>query len=277
MKQSRHVLSYQVIIPNGVRATTLQGFLNWYRVLRAMILRELKTRFAAGYLGYAWLFMEPMLHVIALTIIFSARGRQVAGDMELPVFILTGIVPFLTFTKIMRSVMSAVSANKGLMNYRRVRPMDAMFARVTLEYFLFYLTFFTLIGIAAWMGFTIHFNAPAYLLYVPVCICLMAFGLGAMFSIPVHLFPDFNHVASFLSRFLYFSSGIFFTVDRMPEEIRPYLMWNPLLHAVELIREGFFGGNHVSHGDPYYLGLCAVLIFSFGLSAAFTFRRRYYF
>ena len=277
MKQSRHLLSYQVIVDDGHSATNKQAFLNWFRVLRALILREVKGRFSNNYLGYLWLFIEPLLHVVALSVIFSVRGRQVTGDMELPVFILTGIVPYLLWMKIMRGVMGAVNANRGLMNYRRVRPMDGMFARAMLEYLIFYLVFFSLIGLAIWMGFTINFNAPFYLLYVPICIALMAFGLGALFSIPNHLASDFAQIPAFLGRFMYLASGIFFTVDRMPEEVRPYLMWNPLLHAIELIREGFFGGNHVGHGDPAYLGLCSVIIFALGLSAAFTFRRRYYF
>jgi len=40
-------------------------------VVFALFLRELKTRFGAYKFGYVWLLLEPMAHVIVLSLIFS--------------------------------------------------------------------------------------------------------------------------------------------------------------------------------------------------------------
>jgi capsular polysaccharide transport system permease protein len=56
-----------------------------------------------------------------------------------------------------------------------------------------------------------------------------------------------------LTRPLYFVSGVFFSIEVVPEPYRSWLLLNPLLHANELMRAGFFATCEARYADPGYL------------------------
>jgi capsular polysaccharide transport system permease protein len=101
-------------------------------VVFALFIRELKTRFGKYRLGYVWAVLEPMAHVIVLSIIWSVMGRKEFDGIPLPLFLATGIVPFLFFQKTTAQCMHAIEANRGLFNYRQVRPIDPVLSRIIL-------------------------------------------------------------------------------------------------------------------------------------------------
>jgi capsular polysaccharide transport system permease protein len=79
-----------------------------------------------------------------------------------------------------------------------------------------------------------------------------------------------------LTRLLYFCSGIFYVPGMMPEWIRDILAWNPLLHAVDWFRSGFFQEYEPHWLDRSYLSTVAIatLLAGFGLERGL--RRRLY-
>ena len=48
-----------------------------------------------------------------------------------------------------------------------------------------------------------------------------------------------KEVVNVLFRPLYFLSGTLFALASLPEELKAWLGWNPILHAIELSRKGF--------------------------------------
>ncbi len=61
-------------------------------------------------------------------------------------------------------------------------------------------------------------------------------------------------------------SGLFFTADSLPKEARDILLYNPILHCVELIRSGFFSGYDARHVDAGYVTAWILGLFFFGLT-----------
>jgi ABC-type polysaccharide/polyol phosphate export permease len=65
------------------------------------------------------------------------------------------------------------------------------------------------------------------------------------------------HPASYL---LFPLSGAAFMVDALPPVARDFLLWLPMVHGTELIRDGYFGSLVQTHYDIWYFaGSCAVL------------------
>jgi capsular polysaccharide transport system permease protein len=95
---------------------------------------------------------------------------------------------------------------------------------------------------------------------------IFSFSWGVMFMILAVLMPTTKKIIPMITKPLYFVSGIFFTVAEIPEGIRGYMLYNPILNIIEWIRTSIFvemGGNV----DGYYdLGY----ILSFTLISFFT-------
>jgi capsular polysaccharide transport system permease protein len=68
-----------------------------------------------------------------------------------------------------------------------------------------------------------------------------------------------------ISRVLVIFSGVFFLPDLLDPETRHVLSFNPMLHAVQLFRLGFYPQYQAITLDTHYLTYCAVLFFFMGL------------
>jgi capsular polysaccharide transport system permease protein len=101
--------------------------------VKALFLREIKTRFGKYRLGYLWAILEPTAHLLILLAIFGYIMHRSMPDISFPVFLLNGLIPYFLFSNIAIRSIGAIEANLGLFNYRPVKPIDTIIARVILE------------------------------------------------------------------------------------------------------------------------------------------------
>ena len=85
--------------------------------------------------------------------------------------------------------------------------------------------------------------APAMVL-VPLVGALTGIGfaaLGMLFAASATTFDDLSYVISGVITPLFLVAGTFFPLQRLPDWLRTFALFNPLYHCVELIRHCAFG------------------------------------
>jgi ABC-type polysaccharide/polyol phosphate export permease len=71
-----------------------------------------------------------------------------------------------------------------------------------------------------------------------VGIALLGFGVGLATLVIGHRLPIVAWVMKmFLRRILLWTSCIFFSISIIPDAFRPWILWNPIAHGVELLRQ----------------------------------------
>jgi capsular polysaccharide transport system permease protein len=103
------------------------------RVIGALTLRELGTRFGRDNLGYVWLFLEPMMLGGALGALHLASGHSMPGGLDPFVFWVVGYIPFYLFRGIVNRAPSGIAGNQSLLYHRRITVFDIMLSRHLLE------------------------------------------------------------------------------------------------------------------------------------------------
>ena len=99
-------------------------------VIFALVLREARARIGASRLGAVWMLLEPICHLLVLSVLFALlRGRTVSG-LEYPVFVLVGLAPFLLFRNTALRLMDSPKANRSLFAYKQIKPLDTFLAPV---------------------------------------------------------------------------------------------------------------------------------------------------
>lgn len=235
-------------------------------VVSALMLRELKTRFGSYRLSYFWALFEPISHILILALIFGyVLGRTMPG-INYPLFLTTGIMPWLLFSNMITRGMGAVDANRALFNYRQLKPFDTLVARMLLEAVIVLLAYAVLLAIAWWLGIDFRIHEPLRFLLSLALIFLIAFGLALPLCYLNTLYPEAGKVLPLLMRPLYFVSGIFFSLSMIPEQYHVYLAWNPVLQAVELSRSAIFPGYPHAEGSLLYLTTLAIVFIAIGWS-----------
>jgi ABC-2 type transport system permease protein/capsular polysaccharide transport system permease protein len=236
------------------------------RVIQALLMREVLTRYGRHNIGFLWLFVEPMIFTIGVTALWSLTKTVHGSNIPITAFALTGYSSVLLWRNMPGRCINALFPNLPLLYHRNVRIFDILIARLLLEFlgatmsFMLLGVLFHLIG---WM------DLPDDLLEVIGGWFLLAwFGmalalfLGAL-SVRSELVEKLWHPLSYL---VFPLSGAAFMVDALPHEAQHYVLLLPMVHGVEIVREGFFGSYAHAHYDVAYvvaismtLTFCALL------------------
>jgi capsular polysaccharide transport system permease protein len=224
------------------------------RVINAVILREVRTRFGRHQLGYIWAFAESLFWVLTFAGIHYAMGAHPPAGMDLLAFFATGIITFILFRSTLSRCQASIIGNRPLLFFPQVRPLDVATARAMLEAATLLAVFVGLLGAnALWIG-ELSIDAPLRVLLGLGGAWLLGLGLGmCALGLSVY-FPVTDQIVPILLRPLFFISGLFFTLNDLPGELRDYLVYNPVIHAVELVRDGWFVGYQANYVDLWYLG-----------------------
>lgn len=242
------------------------------RVIGALILRELHTRYGRENIGYLWLVAEPLMLGTVISLLHNQGGSH--GGTNPAAFAMVGYTIFILFRAMINRADGAISANAPLLYHRMVTVLDICIARALLE----------LAGTV--MAFIILFSGCYAIGYVSLPerpLDLMA-GIAAVFMIAMGVSMIITGVTyhnSFLERFIhpfaYFQipfSAAFFQVKDVPEPYRSYLLLSPLPHAFEWVRYGAFSEAKADYiNAPYIIACCLILNF-FGLLALKSVRSR---
>lgn len=237
-------------------------------VLFALFMRELKARVGGRWMGALWIVMEPMAHIAFTMFIFIYVRHRLVPGMPVPLFLVTGVVPFIIFRNISLRMMGSVDANRGLFNYRQVKPIDPLLARAALETVIYSGIYVVFVAAMGWFFDMPWFPAqPLELLCVAVVLIALGLGLGLTLVVLTDDVPQVRTLIRVLFMPLYFMSGVIFPVRNLPTEAIDWLAWNPLLHLMELSRS-FFAPQYpvIRQAELTYPAMVALVMLALGLT-----------
>lgn len=215
--------------------------------IETLFLREIRTRFGKYRLGYLWAILEPSAHLLMLLGILGYVMHRTMPDISFPVFLLNGLIPFFIFSSISKRSISAIEANQGLFNYRSVKPIDTIIARALLETLIYVIVYILLMLIVWIVGEYFKITNLLRIIGTWSLLIILSCSIGLIFMVVGRTFPEMQKVLPLLNKPLYFGSCIMFPLHSIPKQYWPYLLWNPLVHVVELSRESVMPG-YISEG-----------------------------
>ncbi|KGT92068.1 ABC transporter permease [Enterobacter cancerogenus] len=241
-----------------------------FQVLRdvtfGLLIRELKTRFGSYRLGYAWALLDPLLIISVFSLIFGMRGQSGFGGAPAPLFMTASYLPFLFFRNVVSKLQSAVDANMGLFCYRQVTPFATFVARFILEAIIGLVVGCVLVLGLLWFGFDAIPNDPLQVILIYLLLMTFSFSLGIIFCIASNLFKGANKFLNLMMMPLMFISCVMYPLASVPTQFKHWFMWNPLVHAVELMRSGWLAGYISPDVSWAYLASLTLVLLTFAMS-----------
>ncbi len=241
-----------------------------FQVLRdvtfGLLIRELKTRFGSYRLGYAWALLDPLLMISVFTLIFGLRGHSGFGGAPAPLFITASYLPFIFFKNVVTKLQSAVSSNMGLFCYRQVTPFATFIARFILEAMVGMVVGCILVLGLLWFGFDAIPNDPLLVLLIYFLLMAFSFSLGIVFCVVGSLFQEAGKFLRLLMMPLMFISCVMHPLMSVPAQYQQWFLWNPLVHAIELIRCGWIAGYVSPNVSWSYLFGVTLVLLTFAMS-----------
>jgi capsular polysaccharide transport system permease protein len=229
------------------------------RVLHALMLRELITRFGRENLGVLWLFGEPMIFTLGVASLWSAAGLA-HGGTGIPIFAfaVTGYSSVLMWRNAASQCSDGIGANKALLYHRSVRVIDVLFTRILLEIagatasFIVLSVIFIYVGVMPMPNDLLLIMEGWFMLAWFGASLAMIIGGGTAISPIVH---RLWHPVAYL---LFPLSGSAFMVNWLPVKFQTLVLLLPMVHGVEILRNGYFGNVVPPHYNIGYMAACCL-------------------
>ncbi|OXI48073.1 ABC transporter permease [Burkholderia aenigmatica] len=245
------------------------------RIIFALIMREIITRYGRHNIGFAWLFAEPMLFTSGIVVLWSLL-HEGSGHQEINIiaYAITGYSTVLVWRNTIGRCSLAIEPNMSLLVHRNVRPIDFFLSRIILELAGTSLSAIAMIGIFV---ATELIPPPADILIMLKGWLLLCWYSAAMGLLIGGLTEFSDLVEKLWHPIAYFQlpvSGAFALASWLPPGLRHIVLLFPVPNAVEIFRYGYFGNTIRPYYDtPYVCSICLILTW-LGLLAAQSASRR---
>ena len=243
----------------------LSGWQVQWRVVDALVYRELRTRVSDVKGGFLGVLVQP-LGLIAIFLIFlTALNVNRGGSLNAVLFLGSGIILFTIFSQIVNKSITAMEANEALLFYKPVKPIDTVIARTISETGL-YTCCLLVICVGTWivLDHVYMSNLGLFFFTILLAACI-GFSTGLIFMTVSHLIPGFKQGAMWVPRILWFLSGVPWQYWMFAPWTRVFFVWNPMMHVIELNRKSMSDDYFTPDANLDYAMICAIALLTLSL------------
>ena len=248
---------------------------NWkeiwlYRhLLLRLIRRDFLTQYQQTLLGPAWVVIQPLVTVLLYVIIFDRVVGISTNETPPTLFYLSGIIIWNLFAESFSGTVYTFTANAPLFAKvyfpRLIIPFSVTASHI-IRFFIQFLLFISFYLYNLYTG-VVSFNLLYCLLAIPLAIVVSAgLGLGAGLALSVFLakYRDLTNLIQLTVRLLMFATPVIYPLSIVPEKIKVFMVYNPLVPVIEFFRVAFLGQGTTSGIQVAYSVVSVIVIFFAG-------------
>lgn len=245
-------------------------------LLKEMVVRDVRSRYAGSGLGILWAFALPILWMLLYTGVFSLvlKVPVEAGYSSFPEFLMAGLLPWMAISEGISRSASCLIDNSAMVK-KTVFPLETLVLSVVIAAVVNEVIAFLVYGVyVALLG---HLAAGWLLLALPALALqiLLTFGVGCIAATFTAFLRDTAHAVGIALTVGFYATPIVYPASLVPLRLRPLIAANPLAPLVELYRCAFTLHSLPARASLAYLATFAVLVAIAG--AALFFRARPHF
>jgi len=251
----------------------MKSVLRWRELVLILAQRNLKVRYKGSALGFFWSLLSPL----SMILIYAVFLRVLLSFESSPLFmprLVTGIVCWQFLALCVGDAMTTVLGSGPLVKkttFPRLVLPAAMVMANTVNFLLSAVVLFVYLLLAP-----VSMSGLIWLPVVLVFQIALCMGLGCLFSAVNVLYRDTEHAASVFMMAWFFLSPVIYTVERIPEAVRPLTYLNPMTGILTAYRAILLSDTGP---DPFWhyalSALVCVLALATGLRVYSRLQRRF--
>lgn len=217
-----------------VQRNSLADFVRQLELIWTMAIFNLRSEVQRNYLSYGWWVLEPLLHMVVYYVVFSLLLHR--GGKNFPVFLLTGLIPWMWFMKTVSSSSSSILSGQNLMIQVGMPSIVFPLVRVVQATLKQLPVFLLLFGFVWLNGFSpgVHWWALVPVIFVQATLVIL-FSCAIAAVIP--FVRDLAYLVPTGLTFLMFLSGIFYDYRKISVEWQKLFLINPIAFLLKCYRE----------------------------------------
>ncbi|WP_440658033.1 ABC transporter permease [Ensifer adhaerens] len=212
------------------------------RVIFAIMMRDMRTRFGRSHVGYMIAIAWPLVHLSVLVSMMLYANRVLPFGTDPAVFVVSGVLPYILCLYPARMMGYSVEANRALFLFPVVNVFDVIVARAVIEFLTAFVV--AIIFCGALLSFGVDILPVNYSAWAGgvLATVYLSISMGVLNTVISSIFKMW-HVAFVLLMFLmYATAGVFVLPSSFSPGVRAFMWYNPLLHCVEWVRSSYYDG-----------------------------------
>lgn len=248
------------------------NFSKYRYLLSELVKRDIKIKYRRSVIGIFWSFLNPLLTMIVLTIIFSTIFRMNIANF--PVYFLTGMIIFNFYAQGSNAAMTSIRRNSSIIKKIYVPKYMYSLSVVLSNFVTFSLSLIVLFGVmlATNAGFTWYILTAL----VPIFLLLMfTIGAGLLLATLTVFFRDVEHLYGVFITLLMYGSAIFYPASIIPQKFQIFLELNPIYAIISLCRDSFLYGKAFDPATLLFAAASAVGILVLGVALFYKYQDKF--
>lgn len=243
------------------------------RVIGALMIRELITRFGRENIGFLWIMVEPLLFAGLVGIIWRFMKGPEEHGVSIVAFIASGYIPLTFFRNAVNRSIRIFTANGSLMYHRQIKVVDFVVVRLLIEAIGAMMAF---VFIGAILVAINEAPLPAdlgalvggwflYCLFT-LSLCLILAPISELSEVLEKIMPVTTYI-------MIPFSGAFNMTSWLTPAAQKFMYYSPFVHGMELMRYGIFGDRVNAHWDVSVPIAATLVLTAIGLAMCRRVRR----
>jgi lipopolysaccharide transport system permease protein len=257
----------------------LKDLWNYRDLFRALIERDIKTRYKQTVFGVLWVIVPPLINSGVFYIIFVRVVEMPTQDLPPLLFFLSALIPWNCFSNGISQAANSLAGSAGLITKvyfpRIIVPVATVLSTV----------FDFLIGWLFFNGVAIYYGCWTWL-FIPFTVVLLilqvitSIGIGVVLAALNAQYRDIRYVLPWLIQLGMWITPVVWPMKRLlatrfGNELEMFLYFNPMVGVIEAYRALLVSGAYFPYKLLYKLLICnlivGLILFFVGV---FIFRRR---
>lgn len=211
------------------------------RIIWALLMREMSTRYGRDDLGFLWVLAEPLIFAGAVTALWSVIRPPFEYGIRVAPFTITGYMPLILIRQTTGFVVSSVKVNQALLYHRHITPLHLFASRFGIEFIGITFAYILIVVVLNFFGAMPLPKDILVLIAGWMALAWVSFGVALIMGALAQIFDFVERFVQVLTYILIPLSGAFFMASSLPPSYRHYVLMLPFIHCVELMRKGYFG------------------------------------
>ena len=250
----------------------IKNFSKYTFLLTELVKRDISGKYKDSTLGLFWSFLNPLLSMIVLTMVFSLIF---AGSIEnFPVYLLSGKLLFDLFANASTGAMNSIKDNSEIIKKIYVPKYMFSVGLVCSEFINFLISLVVLIAVMVVTKAPFHFS----LIYSPIPIfflIILTMGVGLILATATTFFTDIRYLYGVLIMLLSFMTPLFYPISIIPKQFMFAFKINPLYAAVSSFRDIVLNGTFPALGPLLYLIVTSILSLVIGILLFYKYQNKF--
>ena len=223
------------------------------RVIIALALREVHTIYGGKSLGYLWAILQTAFGVAVFWAVRYFAHAAAPHGMTVLAYLVSGFGIWNIIAQNLAKFMAAIDGNRALLTFPQVTPLDIMLARCLVVTSTQVVSMSVILGCGALFGYTLHISNLSLLIYAILLASFLGLGVGATLGSLAIYVPALQQIVPMIMRLLFFVSGIFYSVSSFSHRVGDFLMLNPIMQLIEIVRTAMSNGYVSPYADVWYV------------------------